>query len=91
MRILTPSLLVTAGLVVAVGLLANVTQRSAPDAPVAVEAPSAGIADGRERNNPLITCILPSPAAADDARGEDQRCAPSADRALSMEIQMTEC
>ena len=91
MRILTPSLVVPAGLVLAVGLLSNVSQHAAPDLRVVTEAPSAGPADGLARNNPLIACIVPPPAAADDAMGEDQPCAPSVERALSMEIRMTEC
>lgn len=91
MRILTASLIVTAGLVLAVELLSSVSQLSAPDVPVATEAPSAGLADGGDGTNALITCILPPPAAADEARVEDQPCVPSADHGLSMEIQMTEC
>ena len=90
MRILTPSLVVPMGLVLAVGLLSNVSQHSTPDLRVATE-PTAGPADGLDRNNPLMACIVPPPAVADDAMGEDQPCAASVDRARSMEIQMTEC
>jgi hypothetical protein len=91
MRILTPSLVVTAGLVLALGLLSNVSQHAAPDLRVATEAPSPGPADGLGRNNSLIACIVPPPSTADDAIGEDQPCARSTLGALSMEIQLTEC
>ena len=91
MRIVISSLIVTAGLVLALELLSSVSQLSAPDIRVVTENPTPGLADSGDGTNALITCIVPPPAVADEVMGDDRACGPSADHGLSMEIQMTEC
>jgi len=92
MRIFTQTLLAAACLVLALALLSSVSERSVSDDQAAIEAPSLGIPDVLDRDNPLFACLV-SPAAASEAVFEpgDTPCTTGADRAPSTDVQMTEC
>lgn len=92
MRIFTASLLAAAGFVLAIGLLVSVSERSTPHVPPAPEAPAAAIPNVPDRHDPVIVCIVPPPAAADEGtEASNLPCPPSADHSLSMETQITRC
>jgi len=97
MRPLTLTLAVTAALVIALALLATVSERSAPEVSIGPEmsigseAPSAAVHDIRD--DPLIACLLARPPAADEAVSAPRGlpCRPGEDHKLRMDVQMTEC
>ena len=93
MRIFTYSVLAAIGLVLALALLANVSERSASEHQVAIELPATVNADALDRDNSPSACLLPPPATTSEALGEahDLPCTPRVDGVLSMDIQRTQC
>jgi hypothetical protein len=92
MRVLMSTLLLAAGLVLVVGLLSTISERSAPHVTPATETPAASIADVRDQATRLIGCIVPLPMLRDEpTQSTEPACAPSAESVSSMELRVTQC